>query len=92
MDSFTGTAGNDTFNGYFNQTNASVDSTMSATDIINGGAGTADTLNVTTAGTPTTLGGANIQNIEIINLRATANTGTLALATAAVKLEIFRLV
>ena len=51
IDNFTGTANNDTFNAYFNQTNASTDSTMGASDIIDGGAGTSDTLNVTTAGT-----------------------------------------
>ena len=79
----TSTAGNDTFNGYFNQTGASTDSTLGASDIVDGGAGT-DTLNVSTAGTPTTLGAATIRNFEIINLRATANTGTLALATAGI--------
>lgn len=83
VDTFTGGANSDTFNAYYNQTGGSTDSTLTATDVINGGAGV-DTLNVTTAGTPTGFNGASIQGIEILNLRATADTGTVALATAAV--------
>jgi RTX calcium-binding nonapeptide repeat (4 copies) len=56
-------------------------STFNASDVMIGGSGV-QTLTVTSAGAPTGLGSADIQGYEILNWRATANTGTVALATA----------
>jgi len=56
-------------------------STLTALDSLIG-SGTNNTLNVTTVGTPTTLNGAQISGFQTLNIRATANTGTIALATA----------
>ncbi len=57
----TGTSGNDTFN--------SADTTLTAADSVDGAAGT-DTLNFTNATAAAAFPGANIKNIEVINVRA----------------------
>lgn len=70
-DNFTGTAGNDTFNGL--SSSVAGESTINAADKIDGGAGK-DTLNIAVTGTATaTTNGADIKNIEVVNVR---NVGT----------------
>jgi len=70
----TGSAGIDTFNAVIDQATPA-NSTISAADSIDGGAG-ADVLSVTGVGTTLdVLGGALVSNIETVNIRATtANT------------------
>jgi hypothetical protein len=77
-DNAVGTAGNDTINGLVDTSGATPNpTTLSAGDIINGGAGTTDALNITTAGaTPDALNNADITNIEIFNVRATSTGAT----------------
>ena len=76
-DNFAGTAGNDTFNGLAGATVAAATDTLSASDIINGGAGT-DTLNITTTATnANVLMGAQVSGVEVVNIRSTAGTATL---------------
>lgn len=69
-----GTAGNDTFNAVIDQATPA-NSTITAADVISGGAGN-DVLNVAGVGTTLdVLGGALVSGIETINIRATtANT------------------
>lgn len=78
QDNITGTSGNDTINGLAQDSVAATTDTLTAADIVNGGAGT-DTLNITAtaANTDVTMG-AQISNIEIVNIRQTAATGTAA--------------
>ena len=64
-DTLVGTALNDTFN--------ATSTTLTAVDSIDG-AGGIDTLNLTTAGTYTLSNGANITNVEILNLANGTNT------------------
>lgn len=65
-----GTAGNDTFKAVLST--AASDSTLNIGDTIDGGAGT-DTLNLTFAVASTVVpGGAEIKNVEVINLNVTA--------------------
>jgi hypothetical protein len=65
---FTGGAGNDTF--------TATNLTFNATDIIDGGAGTADSLTITNNGTAAlTLPGVAVTNIETVNIRNMAATG-----------------
>ena len=76
-DTIVGTSGNDTFNGLAGATAADATDTLSAPDIINAGAGT-DTLNIsTTAGNTNVLKGAQVSNVEIVNIRSTLGTATL---------------
>ncbi|WP_420473109.1 DUF4214 domain-containing protein [Noviherbaspirillum sp. ST9] len=67
-DVLTGTAGNDTFNGFIDAT-ANAPQTLTAADSIVGGAGT-DVLNITVSGTAAALPGAAISGVETINVRA----------------------
>jgi hypothetical protein len=48
------------------------------------GTGTNNTLNITTAGTPTTFNGASITGFQVVNLRATAATGNIDLSAAGI--------
>jgi len=68
-DNIPGTVGNDIINGFSAAgANAATD-TLTVTDIIDGGAGT-DTLNITnTADATSATAGAQIKNVEIINIR-----------------------
>jgi Ca2+-binding RTX toxin-like protein len=68
-DNLTGTTGNDTFNSVID-TGTPANSTLTAADVINGGAGT-DTLNVTVVGNGTSdiPGGAQLTSIEVISVR-----------------------
>lgn len=75
-DNFTGTAGNDTFNGV---NNSDPTTTLTAADVINGGAGI-DSLNVTVTAGAAVLNGADIKNVEILNVR---NVGSGAAAVDA---------
>lgn len=69
-ETLTGTSANDTFN--------AADTTLTVADSIDGAAGT-DTLNFTNATTAgALLPGANIKNIEIVNVRAVVNLGANA--------------
>ncbi|MDO9141928.1 MAG: hypothetical protein Q7U38_16530, partial [Methylobacter sp.] len=68
---FVGGNGNDTFDAGLVDQATPANSTLTAADVINGGAGI-DTLNVTGVGTTLDiLNGASVSNIEIINVRAT---------------------
>jgi hypothetical protein len=67
-DNITGTTGNDVINGFKSATGG----TLSATDVINGGAGT-DTLNITVDEAGNVLAGALISNVEVVGIRATGN-------------------
>ncbi|WP_137136912.1 bluetail domain-containing putative surface protein [Rhizobium sp. FKY42] len=69
VDNFVGTVNNDLFTGLKSATNP----TLTASDTINGGAGI-DTLNITVDQAGNVLAGAQISNIEIVGIRATANT------------------
>jgi len=73
--SFTGGAGNDTFN----STNSSTSTTLSAGDSLTGGTGT-DTLNVTTTAAATL--GAGVTTAGIENVVLTATGGALSLNAA----------
>ncbi|BBP44300.1 beta strand repeat-containing protein [Thiosulfativibrio zosterae] len=74
-DNITGTANNDTFSGLSQATAAAATDTLTAADIIDGGAGI-DTLNITTTAANTDVtDGAQITNIEVVNIRA-ATAGT----------------
>lgn len=65
---FTGGVANDTF--------TATNLTFNATDIIDGGAGTADSLTITNNGTAAlTLPGVAVTNIETVNIRNMAATG-----------------
>lgn len=67
---FTGGAGNDTFTAISNGTGIT-SNTLNAADVLDGGAGTGDVLNITvTASDTNTLGSAQISNIETINVRS----------------------
>ncbi|MDZ4313733.1 MAG: hypothetical protein U0989_02990 [Azonexus sp.] len=81
---FVGTAGNDTFDAGLIDQATPANSTLTAADVLKGGAGT-DTLNITGVGTTLdALGGAQVSEIEIINVRATtANTLNAANAAGA---------
>jgi len=63
-ETLTGTSGNDTFN--------SADTTLTAADSVDGSSGT-DTLNFTNSTAAAAFPGASIKNIEVVNVRATAN-------------------
>ncbi|MEI4263464.1 DUF4214 domain-containing protein [Roseovarius sp. D0-M9] len=77
VENLTGTTNNDTFNGVVGTNGA----TLTAGDAVNGGAGV-DTLNVTTvAGAADVLSGALVSNIEVVNVRATANENLTLNAT-----------
>jgi hypothetical protein len=73
-DNVVGTDSNDVINGLADTT-ASSGQTLTAADIIRGGAGI-DTLNVTVAGTAPTsaLNGADVAGVEILNIRGTIAT------------------
>lgn len=81
----TSTSGNDTFVALVGATGANATDTLSASDNLDGGAGTADTLNLTVTATNTAaLNAASIKGIEIINVRAGAAgvTATVDASTA----------
>lgn len=72
---FTGGSGVDTFVASVGATGANATDTLNASDVIDGGAGTADVLNLTvTAANTAALQGALISNIETLNIRAGAAT------------------
>lgn len=71
LDNVQGTIGNDTINGDT--------ATLTAADVINGGAGI-DTLNVTVTAGTAVLNGADVKSVEILNVR---NVGTGAAAVDA---------
>jgi len=74
LDNFAGSNGNDTFNAFnFNATTGAAATTLSAFDIIDGGAGN-DTLNLDLTGGNNSVTG-TIRNIETINV--TGNAGTV---------------
>lgn len=80
-DVITGTAGNDTINGLGSDEITAgtlvAAKTLGASDNIDGGAGT-DTLNLTfSAPAGDVTNGAVIKNVEVLNIRQTAGTGTL---------------
>lgn len=77
-DNFTGTSGNDIFNGLIDGTTAAL-STLSAADKIAGGQGV-DTLFVTTTNgaVANVLNGADISGIEVVSVRNTNAAGTAA--------------
>lgn len=69
-DNFSGTANNDTINALIDQVTAA-NSTITAADVIAGGAGN-DTLNITGVGTTLdVLNSASVSGIETVNIRAT---------------------
>jgi hypothetical protein len=77
VDSFAGTTGNDTVNGYINTTTATVgNSTFTSADTISGGAGT-DTLNYTVEGANAagSIPAATISGIEVFNIRDLNTSG-----------------
>jgi hypothetical protein len=77
VDNLTGTANNDTFNGLAAATLPADTDTLTAVDIIKGGAGV-DTLNITTTATNTdATGGALISEIENVYVRANAGIATV---------------
>jgi hypothetical protein len=76
-DNIPGTSSNDTITGLVSETTGA--STLSASDVINGGAGT-DTFNITFEGNPTAVPGAQISGVEVFNLRA---IGTAAVSVDA---------
>jgi hypothetical protein len=83
-DNVPGTSGNDAINGLIG-----TGATLTAADIINGGAGT-DTLNVTYAnagGGVDGLAGAAISNVEFVNVRNTNATGGNIVSVAATGLS-----
>ncbi len=76
LDNYQGTAGNDTIIGSIDNGNAELN-TLSALDIINGGAGT-DTLKIahtddTKTAAPVTLG--NLSNVEIVTIESAGTKG-----------------
>jgi hypothetical protein len=71
-DNIPGTSSNDIITGLVSTTAGN--STLSASDVINGAAGT-DTFNITFEGDSTALPGAQISNVEVFNLRAIGNVG-----------------
>lgn len=75
-DNVVGTAGNDTINGYVNTTAGSSNSTLTAADVINGGAGT-DSLKLTVEGTAAgALPNASISNVEQFFIRDVATVAS----------------
>lgn len=75
-DNVVGTAGNDTVNGYLNVTAASTNSTLTAADVINGGAGV-DSLKLTVEGTGAgSLPNASISNVEQFFIRDVATAAS----------------
>lgn len=74
---FTGTSNNDTFVAIAD--GGGTTDTLTAADVIDGGAGTSDTLNITAIGTALAdvTQGATISNIEVIALRNTVATGVI---------------
>lgn len=83
-DNIPGTSSNDIINGLVSETAGA--STLNASDVINGGAGT-DALNITFEGNLKAIPGAQITAVEVFNLRAlgtenvTVNASTLSGAT-----------
>lgn len=73
-ETLTGTSGADTFN--------SADTTLTAADSVDGAAGI-DTLNFTNSTAAAAFPSASIKNIEIVNVRATANLTSSDLSTLA---------
>lgn len=81
-DNIVGTSGNDIVDGWVTDV-AGQASTLAAADKIDGGAGK-DTLNITVTGTATaTTNGADIKNIEVVNVR-NVGTGVAALDASTV--------
>jgi len=76
VDSLVGTANADTFTGYLNTTSASTTSTLTAADIITGGAGV-DTLALTVEGTGAgSLPNATITGVENFSIRDVATVAS----------------
>lgn len=77
-DNIVGTSGNDTVLGTVDAVTAA-NSTLTAADRVNGGAGNADALSITTinAAAPDALNGALVSNIEVVNLRAIGGAAVL---------------
>jgi hypothetical protein len=75
-DAPAGTSGNDTFLGTVDVTTPA-NSTLTAADRVNGGAGSADALTVTTQGAAaaTVTNGALVSGIEVVNVRAVGTGG-----------------
>ncbi|SFD85191.1 DUF4214 domain-containing protein [Massilia yuzhufengensis] len=70
VDTLTGTAGNDTFNGLIDATSAtSPATTLTALDSINGGTG-ADTLAITALTAMTAAPSISVSNVEVVTVRA----------------------
>lgn len=75
-DNIVGTAGNDVVNGYIDTTAASTKSTLTAADVIDGGAGT-DSLKLTVEGTGAgALPNASISNVEQFFIRDVATAAS----------------
>lgn len=76
-DNIVGTGGDDTVNAYLNTTAGSTTSTLSAADVISGGAGT-DSLKVTVEGTGVggSMPNANISGVENFFIHDLANTAS----------------
>jgi Ca2+-binding RTX toxin-like protein len=93
VDNITGTTANDTINGLVDYTAGGVvtsaSTTFSAVDTINGGAGTADTLNLTVTGSATgpsggvTLPAATVSAVETVNVRAVTGSGQVITVSGA---------
>ncbi len=73
VDTSTGGAGDDTFTGVVSSLTSA--NTLNVTDVLDGGAGTADTLNVTLDSNFTGFTTGSVKNVETINL---TNAGTVA--------------
>lgn len=82
-DNVVGTANNDTINAYIDAAGAT--DTLSAPDVIDGGAGTADALVITTDGNAGgALPAASISNVEVFSIREVGGTaGTYDFGTVA---------
>ena len=75
-DNIVGTAGNDTVNGYLNTTAASTTTTLTAADVIDGGAGV-DSLKLTVEGALAgSLAAASISNVENFFIRDVAGAAS----------------
>lgn len=80
-DNLIGSGANDSFTGLAQATGFTTGDTLTAADVINGGAGI-DTLNITTTANNTNVtAGALINNVEIVNIRATNGTAELNAST-----------
>ena len=87
MDSFVGTANADTFNGYINTTVGNTTSTLTAADVITGGAGV-DTLAITVEGdVGGALPNATINGVEKFSIRDVTTAGASVYDFAAVQGE-----